>query len=128
MEKKRSKGITIIASIYRALSIFITLIIIGFLFLYKIPSDPFKQTSLVFGFIMLITFYAVGTGLLKLEKWALNLSIIVSYICVIVYFYGFRKELSSPDAAGLIITFLLLAFFVASIFYLTRPKVKEQFK
>ncbi len=136
MEKKRSVGI---------LAIGFSVIILG---LYKSPLSiwkisyiitNFSQTIRQLGFLMSflyipesllsICFIIGGVGFLLLKKWAIYLLRISLLIDIIFHLFFtikiwfFQLSVFRPFV-GFIILFVELIFY----FFLTRPKVKEQFK
>ena len=148
METKRSKAITI----FGILVIIIGLLrLIAFLLLFTTPLLLLSPNELtwqnVSNFISLITqeiqkqigisvfqlsvsqflnlgFFISGIGILFLKSWArrllLGLSIIGVFLIISgALFQGIRIVTNNID---------ITAFYIASVYFFTRPNVKEQFK
>jgi len=135
MEKKRSKGITI-------LGICLLLCAVPALFaaLIGMVSQSYAKgvTEVVIDIIMRIlfissplTFISAGVGMLNLKNWA---RIMVMFIFPIPSFIAisisgsFLNVIMPPDIVSLMTLLGTAVMSLAIIFYLTRPKVKEQFK
>jgi len=124
MEKKRSVGVTILAWFF----------LIGFfggvltLPRYKLPHE------IIYNVVSSIYCLIAGWGLLRLLDWARIFTIIMAIVTGIynkIYSYIYLRD--NPFWAqnkkllyGLDIFSLLWIAFI--IYFLTRPKVKEQFK
>jgi hypothetical protein len=131
MEKKRSKGITILA----VLMLLNPLLIVGYI-LNRKPSffsneKAFLHVSLS---VMMIIFSIVcGVGLLKLKEWARRFTIyfyILAFIRLAYNIFTLKPEKWSPTSAnkgGIILLLIPLLWLIIIAFFLTRPKVKEQF-
>lgn len=134
MEKKRSIGVTIVGKIFLTLSflyLFAILVLCltgpGLIHRRVIPSSRVLILVLMLLGIFSILSFIIGRSLLRLKKWALFLAIIVtvfhglaSFISIFTDWHGLNEEL---------ILRIGICICGWSIFYfLTRPKVKEQFK
>jgi hypothetical protein len=135
MENERCKGIKILA-------VYILLCTVPALFASFIGgisgSYPKGATEGAVDIIMRILFISspvlfitAGIGLLKLKNWArlmtMFLSPALSFIAIGI-FALFLDVLISPKIASLIIPYGVGVMAIGIIVYLTRPKVKEQFK
>jgi len=137
MEKKRSKGITVIAGINQWI-LGILQLLGGALLLanYFTKSDIYLKAiekagsnMYLFGAICGVIFGAVfiwtGAGLFGLKNTARKITVyLLSYITVqaiVINAIRFADFKAIPF-------FLFTIYNIAAIYYLTRPKVKEQFK
>ena len=129
---KRLKGLTIIAFL---------LIILGFFNLsspfycsYILQNIPYLIYSILYGLVAII----IGLGIFTLKKWARVAAIIVITISAIDAAYKTIIDIKrwGEGQHELQITFLLFSALLIMIavglwgiilYYLTRPKVKEQF-
>jgi len=131
MEKKRSKGITILASI---------IIISGVISISLSLLTIYRYPRFIPSFLYVISWgtliIASGIGLLKLKKWARILTLILvaikmPQICI-GSFTDVQRMFTNPVAIGTImaaigITLVSLMPGIIVLYYFTRPKVKEQF-
>lgn len=133
MEKKRSVGLTIIGALF----IIGSILSVAMLFLAHSPVILSLTMIVFFGFA-LIGFYA-GVGILMLKPSARILAIALLIVKIpygiINTFKDFNILISgSPIPIPLVLLPLFLGIVLVAginigiIFYLTRPKVKEQFK
>jgi len=80
---------------------------------------------------LLITFYVcLGIGILRLKKWSLYLMLIVA---IHQLFFTIKRVITLVKDGqmfphSIILYSLIILYFLLSAYYLTRPKVKEQFK
>ena len=117
MEKKRSKGVTFFGfyCIINGLAFFV-LPIMNHAYLDLIIEGPI-------GLVIVL----IGIGILKLVNWvrivAIILSIITSVVSLITTVIG---AFQNPIVA--IITLIPVVISLSIIYFLTRPKVKEQFR
>jgi len=125
MEKKRSKGVTIIASLYlmqAALTIFLDT---------RAGVNPW-QSHIDLYFVIVFAF-----GLLFLKEWSrkglilfaiydISIALIRSFI-KIKNFSDTGYDLISVIIGVTIIAFIFISFSGIVIYFLTRPEVKEQF-
>jgi FtsH-binding integral membrane protein len=136
MEKKRSVEVMIIGIVF---------IIWGFLCLSfsiasgpspKIPPIEDKIVRLFLGYIVHFIFIITGFGLLLstkeiMRKLAVYVSAIegtiFSFIAIGATIHGWCKTFDK-NCIFLIFAYIAASFCVFSLFCLTRPKVKEQFK
>jgi len=137
MEKKRSVGVTIfgiiviIVSIFEILSGFVGGTMICLVAGVK-PHAIF--IGVMFLFTMIGIMYLIGGfGILSLKYWARNLILLVSFfksiLIILSLFLGIKVVIKEPAAALYFIPQIIVLFLLISILYfLTRPKVKEQFK
>lgn len=118
MEKQRSVGVTLFANLNLVVGI------IG-LFLTLIGRGKF----IMFGSPLLIV---TGIGLLNLKEWARKLEILITILG-----YFFRWIVVFVVSKNLLISFKYMFQFkqiisllavIVTIYFFTRPKVKEQFK
>ena len=122
MGKKRSIGVTVFACLFiiRAVIILLLLAVLDM----ESKSVSFLQLSFLPVIILSIMFILVGKDLLRLKelsrKWAINLSIFAILMMVVSYIHS-----KSINALEIIQLFILSPL---TIFFFTRPKVKEQFK
>ena len=128
MAKKRSKGITRLAVFY---------IIIGIIHLITflkntISYSTYQYVELLYPIMIFnaigSTEIAIGIGLLKLKKWAQILGIGFS-AGILFGLYLFWNE-ADKDPWTFFILWLVTPLFLSifTIYFLTRPKVNEQFK
>ncbi len=134
-QEKLSLGIRIIAGGYKVFSFFVLLAALSFIFG---PSDNPRAAfaagmphAIITGVIAVALFIA-GSGLMKLRKKALIACFPISSIIglwsikrMINIFQGYDYY---DNPALIIMLLLLFSFHIFVIFYLLRPKVKEQFK
>jgi len=149
MEKKRSVGVTIlgwleiliggIGSIFFVLSFYVYLHAI---YLLKIGSNSGDQLGVDLGFLFsVMTFPSLfilvsGIGILRCSSWARKMNIVViPLVLILVTVFlsqGALWEIRRGNLwAGTTILGLFLAIGIViflKVWYLTRPKVKEQFK
>ena len=135
MEKKRSAGVMIISIIMLMYSLwFVGDMLIetpGILFS---PSDLYNSQGGWFmsPFVGLIYFIS-SLGIVKLKEWARKLAVyfsaLISFLIVILIILVFNAAFQGECLPG--VELLLIPMFSPSVIfliYLTRPKVKEQFK
>ncbi len=152
-EKKRSKGITItgwtevLIGGLGGLLFFLTKIgildpemVMDSLVIIVLPYIPFPCPLLLFAITKMFPFLLIaGIGILGLRSWARKMNILIFSIllvipcqCVFVLFILFIFGCSSPICSGdihmLIGSMLPILLIILFIWYLTRPKVMEQFK
>jgi len=77
-------------------------------------------------FIIAIIYGVSGIGLLLYKNWARIVSIMVAPLSVICL--SWIMIINKKDIDTMITPTIGIIVFLFSIFYLTRPKVKEQFK
>jgi len=123
MEKKRSVGVMI----------FSVLLFILFLFSiwYFFGSTGFDR---LFCLIMIITCSIASYGIYALKRWARILVFCIASL-LIMYFVGglilvyFSNGEGRAYFAAILYTYLpFILFGIASIYFFSRPKIKEQFK
>jgi len=142
MEKKRSVGVTLLGIIFILLGLPSLLIAL----LAGISGYYGKGLKLLIDIFMRIIFIGTpgalifsGIGLLSLKKWGRICAIITAIaISLVLCGYGIAgfivksssidKSCISWDISFTRFCFFSALFFLLVIFYLTRPKVKEQFK
>lgn len=128
MKKKRSIGITILGVCF--LLCVIPGLMAAFIGVISGPTNPKGIFRPILDIIIRILFilspfmfFVTGMGVLKLKKWAWQLTIInvsiLSVVCSVVIFSGGRVDVF-PLVFVIIPSCLI-------IYYLTRSKVKEQF-
>lgn len=133
MEKKRSLGITIFAYLIIAVSLlsFATIITTAIGRHNQFPNIRlFEDDHFMVPFcIMMVSFVGfgfVGIGLLMLKRWARTLCLILISLLGALYIASFAFNHLGLLSVGIIsIVAAIIAF---PFLYLTRPKVKEQFK
>jgi len=129
---KRFKGLTIIALVFILLGLF-TLSSL-FYHSYILRNIPYLIYFILYGLVPII----IGIGIFALKKWARIAAIIVITINAIDAAYKTIIDIKRWGAGlhEFQITFLLFSAFLIIIavglwgiilYYLTRPKVKEQF-
>lgn len=132
MEKKRPIGVTLIAYA----TFLPPLIILCVLFL---PSSlivralditrpegivTFRMATFSALVVFLALCFPIGNGLLKLRASARKSIVYYSTIMAIMMLYG----LVSNQFMAYVLALFFSFFFISIIFYLTRPKIKEQFQ
>jgi len=138
MEQKRSKGITVIGYLGIALSL---CMIGGILMLI---NGYFNVAESLIGLIRFSLLLIFSIGLLKLKNWArigfIALELVEFFNDVLFKLFNLSNEaetlqilfraLSKDTSTNYVLLFLGMEtiIIVVIIFYLTRPKVKEQFK
>lgn len=137
MEKKRSKGLTTLGRFF--LFCVILGIMFAFIGLISGPSGPQDALGgtlsdlIRIGFILSpFIFLIEGIGILKLKNWARIFTItfcLINTLLVVIYFIHFHIVLKMPlDILNDLIWLSIGVFSLYVIYYLTRSKVKEQFK
>ena len=129
MEKKRSKGI-IILGVYLLLCTIpaVFAAIIGGMSVSRVGSPPEVALDIILHILFItspIAFLVAAVGLLELKNWARILTMILSPILMYITCFGVCILFNLPPIL-MLVTFAIL--FVIIIYYLTRPKIKEQFK
>lgn len=81
----------------------------------------------IFGILFSLS-YAIGTGLLKLRRWALNLNILVLVLLGLGALYGAIMNWRDRNITVAKLAILPFIFFSLSVYYFTRPRVKEKFE
>ena len=131
MENKRSKGTTLIGSINRTLCGYLGSIAWPVLFLLSFrefgrklalkhsPSLTAFRFECIYSLVFAVVFIITGDGLLKLKEKSRVQTI---YLTIFVMTIGLLKIFFSDFSLSYFIYPIIL------IVYLTRPKVKEQFK
>lgn len=91
--------------------------------------------SLAIGLISLIVcigipivIFCVGVGLMRLKEWARKSTFNLSIFFIIVWCIGFIMMITKNDFRNLIVALLWLITYIAILYFLSRTKVKEQFK
>lgn len=134
MENKPSKSIRIIAKTGRIFGVLIILLFLIFFIVWLHAKENVDFLYLLGLLFFAISFVVSGTFMLKLKQWARYLFIF--QMCLIVTrgiwitiewvphsHFSFAELF---DFSPAFITHILLPLYF--IYYLTRPKVKEQFK
>lgn len=130
MQKKRPKGVTIFGILF----------LIGALFsaFYTLKYfSIFTKWWLIYTSILYILLvFAAGVGLLMLKGWARKLSLGFAIFFIIRQTYNGVRDLSyvynqEPSvfviSSGILILILCLSVNCLLFWYLSRPKIKEQF-
>jgi hypothetical protein len=129
MEKKRLVGVTV----FGIVSLLVSTYLLFFMPipLYGVPRfiRPLLNFSICIGYIIIVI------NLLRLKDWARKLYLFFQILCLIsasVLLYVFLVlSWGSLDIKSLLVSivFLLLyGYLIGSMYYFTRPKVKEQFR
>jgi len=132
MEKKRLKGVTFLAwySFINGLTGIKDLyMLFGFLFRHDLRAaySLTQQIMFIIGLLKSICYIAAGLWLINLKEEGRKLLIYVSIATVFIYFInGKLFEYTPPRETADTIVFAVISLII--IWYLTRPKVKEQFK
>lgn len=135
MENKRPAGIIVLAILFLILAI----PGLGLAFIAFVSGSNIKGPwDLLVDIFMRILFIATpivlivsAGGLLCLDRWSRPCAIITAIVLSIVWFiYGIQGLLYDPKANMFFSSFCftVVLLFIISIFYLTRPKVKDQFR
>ena len=134
MEKKRSVGVTVIGILFILQALF------SFGILLTRPSLAKDLPSLVYVISYSMVLAITGVGIFLLKRWALILSLALITAKTIQLIWMSILDIGtvskSPEFAynippvGVLIALIIIFIFVGGgvIYYLTRPKVKEQFK
>ena len=147
MEKKRSAGVTVcgIMMISYSLWLFIAAGITPVsYFFYRFLPTPFKMALKISAGLPLITLWisliylVPSIGILKLKNWARLFTVYFTillllpciYVLAILTIFTIKGGLEGPAVIGYLPIFFVLPImpFIIPLIYLTRPKVKEQFK
>jgi len=140
MEKKKSIGITLTGVVFLALDILITPVCMLMLMGLQAASSKnalmFLLVYIIITGIPIISLFS-GIGLLLLKKWSRICAIVTATAMSLVFSgYGISALLDKKANAMNTFLFKFIFYSVCSIgalsfaliiFYLTRPKVKEQF-
>ena len=134
MDNKRSIGITIISGLEIVVGALGIIFAIPFLSLFIFKSEPVERAdglaiAISLGIPALVMF-AMGELTFHLKPAGRILHLIIPIIVIILFSFQFMKvfySLLMPDLS-MVIVLLLIALFLFPIYYLPRPKVKEQFK
>jgi len=124
MDKKRSIGLTILGILIIAESIYGLYNIGRGLFLIRLFNLRIAVTI-----IAALSYIICGFGVLRLYSWARITGIIISYYYIVATFIPvvvFQMFKQIPNI--LMPSIIRWIWYCFVIFYLTRPKVKEQFK
>ena len=125
--KRRSKGLTTLGTALIVLAGLQTLTLLGYISAPNRPSLPVIPLQIIFTGL----FYAIGIGILKLKPWARTGAIVFSILVSLLGFSISIPLLITTESKSLI-SFMPLIILSAGalfyIYYLTRPRVKEQFK
>ena len=140
MHKKQSIGNIIVG---------ISTILLGAYWLFTISPEVyfnFPKWAEDFGIIMALGFFIMGSiyicyliggmGIIFLKTWGKNLVIISAMVGILLRLYTLGRYcyilLAQENAyllgVNMIPDYLVLSFEILVLHYLTRPKVKEQFK
>lgn len=128
MEKKRSVGVTIYGYGYIVLSVLTIAILLGVIYKYLLNIHVIILGSfwITFFLIDIIVLYFF----LKLQNWARIFQICfwsLSIPCNILIYLGIVQK-SFPYHESFIKTTIRSILGIIFLFFLTRPKVKEQFE
>lgn len=119
MKKKRSVGVTIFG---------IFAIMFSFAYLTEIQRLS-KVIDLKIVVIMGISFLVFGIFILKLKNWARILFLFVIGGQSLIYVsWGFAHGANKGFLEYFVMLIVAVFLFLVSLYYFTRPKVKEQFK
>lgn len=141
MENKKSIGVTILGWIYIAEACFT--VIPSFFILrnidlkgYSTIPPELSMITIIIEIVLAITGLVGGVGILKLFNWARKVLIAVAAVNIlsllsvpiVISSLTFQKFLWQSGFTVVISQRFALLFFIATIYYLTRPSVREQFK
>jgi hypothetical protein len=129
-------GIRIIGRIYRIFSLFSAFGLLFFIFFISRAAIARGQMTVLQAIVNAIFIgatpvlqYLIGTGLLGLKRWALNFAILTSLLGIILHGNNIIRIYSARmDWKLFIRPGLFIIFFGITVFYLTRSKVREQFR
>lgn len=137
MEKKRSVGVTLLAICFILVGV---ISIPGAYLSYWIMGLEDVETGYVtfrmtLAFLNIILSFCCGIGILILREWARKLTLFYVFFGFISYLTSMPAQIKILKSFGahsimylLPFLILVLAIYVAILFFFTRPKVKDQFK
>ena len=130
MEKRRSIGVMIFGILLLLFAVFPIGVLIRALIN---PVYAVRPGAVAMYFAMAVMLAILSLGILKFKNWARVVCICMAWIwgiSVIAVGFTLGPDLSSEptDFVILGVLFYALCVFGPVIFFLTRPKVKEQFK
>ena len=142
MEKKRSKGVTIIGNYHKwFLGVFGICVGSFILAMLIMPSETYLETlkesgrtlsgnriAAVHFLILSVISFILGKNLLLLKKWTRKVTIYFTFYCLLASVTTNINSALSFELRSVVNIFFSMATSIAIIFYLTRPKVKEQFR
>jgi hypothetical protein len=105
-----------------------TLIIIGGVGSIILPLMQNTFGKLIYGVPIALISIPLGVGIQKCLNWARVTTIFLSIICCVLSIALAILILFSTSPIAAVISLVPLSIFVWVIYFLTRPKVKEQFK
>jgi hypothetical protein len=125
MKKKRPAGVIILGSFWLLIGVYYGMV--------NIIEERLHHFDLV---LLPILYFAIGVGILMLKKWARWITLFTMVLLMlsgVLLFHRWLELIRSLSNSGyrIIATILFLTRFALSggvIFYLTRIKVKQQFK
>lgn len=132
MEKKRSVGITIIAW-FSIIGFILSLpIALNFNLLIGLYRNIYFAYFMILYTIIFNSLYVIAAvNLLKLKDWARRLMIlwhIIGFPIRIINEFFMKKQLNNNSAMTVFFVSVTSVLVLIIIYYLTRPKVKEQFR
>ena len=137
MQDKRLSEIGMIAGVYIGLSYLLEIFFLIMIAIAFMPSTganlqylTFKDYSgeiIFFTIISTLIFYATGTGLQNLKRWALHFSLIGPNLIGIALLYLSIKYGSGFNSYSVTVI-LFLAFLALTSWYLTRSEIKKMFR
>jgi cbb3-type cytochrome oxidase subunit 3 len=132
MEKEKPFWVIMISLVLIAYSVFNLFRLVLLIKVHGLPTPPFPYPGIKF--IWMIIILASGICLLKLLEWArililflLSTKILFGLIGVVRVF-GSKEYDASLRLQYSLQTAIFLIVSLSMLYYLTRPKVKEQFK
>jgi len=130
MERERSKGVSIFAILLMTGAFMGTV----YWLIISAPENEYSPGEMVFYFFEFLAIPTIAAiGIFKRKNWARLMCLGLAWLaCIAIVILGltFGISLSSGSDSAVGVKVLLLALAVCGpvIFFLTRPKVKEQFK
>jgi len=128
MEKKRPRGVVIFAILFMLVPLNVVIEFIG-----EVPFYGFRElVPTYFGpFISSVFFIVLSIGIFKLKEWARAICVWGS---ILFFIWGWTCFLVGWNPLGVMglgeLVYIIYPTIVGipTLFYFTRPKVKEQFK
>ena len=134
MEKKRfgvvDDGITAVAIVFLLPAVIAGLVApLGFISSLG-PNETVNDRFVAIGIASIIAIILAfsGIGLLLRKSWSRLVAIVTAIISLLGLSFLIVKSLSNNDVEDTILPFMFILAFISAIYYLTRPKIKEQFR
>lgn len=133
MEKKRSKGIVLLGIYLVLLGIFFTILVIAVLLFLKghqelVQHKPVGELGVLAAALAFLSITVGGINIIRMKKVGWNMSFYPLLFFLIFGIYDTVNNFLNQQLYGYDRRIFFLVSMGMPLYFLTRPKVKEQFK